>query len=462
MRNSFLVVVQFLLVSIMVAQESTPYSRYGLGYLSDNNNIAASQMGGLGASFRSHESPNYINPASLSAVKLISFDVAFTGNFDKLKTQTVKEQTNSFTINYLSLSLPIKKFWTSSLAMLPYTNRNYFVSQNTLLDSIYGLQEEIEGSGSTYQVQWSNGFYVKGLSLGLTTGYLFGKINNNNFVYPTIDNITDYSGKITWTSSMARIRSFYWLAGVQYSQKIKSKKDSTQQITIDYGISGNTPFKIKNNQGYNENIYSLNSSYLAARGLDQDLNDFIQDYLNELATEDILDTFSVRTEDINMKIPAVLNIGVSAWKDYKWRAGIDFRYQAWSKYKGFENNSSSALTNSWRIGFGGEVIPNVKKYNKFFSKLKYRAGFYYSKTNLSIAGNNINEFGIDFGVGIPMFNKFANEEGFLQSYLNYPFNIGIQVGKRGTTQNNLIQENFVKLKLGFSLNDKWFVKRKYY
>jgi hypothetical protein len=41
-------------------------------------------------------------------------------------------------------------------------------------------------------------------------------------------------------------------------------------------------------------------------------------------------------------------------------------------------------------------------------------------------------------------------------------NIGVELGQRGTKENNLIQEQFVRILIGFTLNDNsWFRKRKY-
>ena len=40
-------------------------------------------------------------------------------------------------------------------------------------------------------------------------------------------------------------------------------------------------------------------------------------------------------------------------------------------------------------------------------------------------------------------------------------NLGLEFGKKGTTSNNLVQENYIILNIGFSLNDKWFVKSKF-
>jgi hypothetical protein len=79
----------------------------------------------------------------------------------------------------------------------------------------------------------------------------------------------------------------------------------------------------------------------------------------------------------------------------------------------------------------------------------YRAGFRMEQTGLNIQTESIDEFGISFGVGIPV-GKFGSNA-----------NIGFEIGQRGTTNNNLVEENFINLQLSLSLNDKWFQKRKF-
>jgi hypothetical protein len=37
----------------------------------------------------------------------------------------------------------------------------------------------------------------------------------------------------------------------------------------------------------------------------------------------------------------------------------------------------------------------------------------------------------------------------------------VEAGKRGTTSGNLIEENYFKCSVGFTLNDRWFVKQKF-
>jgi len=79
----------------------------------------------------------------------------------------------------------------------------------------------------------------------------------------------------------------------------------------------------------------------------------------------------------------------------------------------------------------------------------------FEQTGLAINGipstnqfTSIDDFGITFGVGLPIGNQLSN------------FNLGLELGKRGTTGTGLIQENYINLRLSLSLNDKWFNKIK--
>jgi hypothetical protein len=331
------------------------------------------------------------------------------------------------------------------------------------------VKVEYEGSGSLYNLYWGNAFSYKGFSIGLNIGYLFGKLDNNTFAYPVDKNgAFDQASATTWTYNDVKASSFVWNAGVQYSQLIKNKKDSTKYLMIDYGVSGSAPFRIKGGSYLDQATYGFQTKYLASRGNDQTLVDFINEVILPRAEDtanfnNFLDTLSENLgKSLNIKVPATLNIGISISNGVKWRAGIDFRYQPWSKYVGYENNTASKLYNSWRVGLGAEFMPGGKNFNKFFNRLRYRAGFHYHKTNIQIGNKAVSEFGIDFGVGIPLPTTIANDEGMLQKVYTYAFNIGMEAGKRGSTSDNLVQETFIRVKLGFTMNDRWFVKRKYY
>jgi hypothetical protein len=465
--------LQLLMVMPFIfSQESSVYSRFGLGLAANLNSNAANMMGGLGATHRSIEGPSYINPASLSAVSLISFDIGVSGTFGNVKTIDTKAKQNSFNLDYLSLSVPVKKFWTTSVALLPFSKKDYQVSAVTGIDSVTSYFTETNGNGTLNQIAWSNGFKVKDVSFGVGVGYIFGKLDDVSATTLQTNGAADAASYTSYQKNTYKAKALNVDAGIQYQLNIKNKKDTSSPYKMILGFAVNTPIFLKNQQ-YDQQLKSFYNQLLEGRGEDESLVDFINDkvenntYLRAGYPSNwesyVPDTFSIQSnKDLKMKAAPAYNIGVSFLRDYKFKVGVDFRYQAWSQYEGYEANAASELDDSWRLGLGAEVIPNIKKYNKFFSKLKYRAGFYYSKTNISIRNQDINEFGIDFGIGVPMFNRFSGDEGFMQSYITYPFNIGFQIGRRGTTNDNLIQENFVRLRLGFSLNDKWFVKRKYY
>ncbi len=454
-----------LIVLTAYSQEQTPYSRFGLGYSADNNIAPSAQMGGLGAAFQSAESPNYLNPASYGAMVLTTFDGGFGGNFVRLKTDVQKAKQNNFSLNYLSIFFPIKKYWVTGVGLLPYSAKDYFVSQTSILDTNYSAAYEYEGSGNLYNAFWGNGFKYKGIYLGFNLGYMFGKLNSNSLTY-LVDPSGNYNpyAYTTWNFSNVKVGSLTYSLGAQYRLDIKSKKDSAKVYSVVFGVSGSSPIKVLKNSTIDNATYSFSSIQLGYRSSDQGINDFMTDYLVPKSSySDIMDTLKEQFgSKANIKLPGVINMGITAGLGTRWKAGIDFRYQPWSKYQGYESSEASKLSNSFRIGFGGEYFPIGKGKQNFFKTLKYRAGFYYTKTNVTIGNQSINEFGTSFGVGIPLIIRVGNNDGLMEKYLVHPFNIGFEAGTRGTTQNKLIQETFFRLKFGVSLNDRWFVRRKYY
>ncbi len=462
MRSSLLLIFT-LIVLAAYGQDLTPYSRYGLGFAADNNHAQSAQMGGMGAAFQSPESPNYLNPASYGAMVLTTFDAGFGGNFIRLKTNTMKAKQNNFALNYLSIFVPVKKYWVTGVGLLPVSAKDYFVTQTSILDTNYSAQFEYEGSGNLYNAFWGNGFKYKGLYLGFNFGYMFGKLNNNTFTY-----LVDPSGSYdpftntAWSFSNVKISSLTYNLGAQYRLDIKTKKDSSLYMV--FGISGSSPLKVLKNSTIDNAAYAFSSTQLGYRSSDQGINDFLTDYLIPKASySDIMDTLKEQFgAKASIKLPGHINFGVIAGKSNRWKAGFDFKYQFWSKYQGYESGAVSKLSNSFRVGLGGEYFPLGKGKSNFFKTLKYRAGFYYTRTNITIGNQSINEFGTSFGIGIPLIIRVGNNEGLMEKYLVHPFNIGIEAGNRGTVRDNLIQETFIRLKFGVSLNDRWFVKRKYY
>jgi len=95
------------------------------------------------------------------------------------------------------------------------------------------------------------------------------------------------------------------------------------------------------------------------------------------------------------------------------------------------------------------------KSRSIFQKSTYRAGLRTGTTNIVVNNEQINDYGISFGISIPL----------LSSRSFSSVDLGLDLGRLGTTDNNLVEDNYFKVYLGFSLApsnyDRWFRKRKY-
>ena len=95
------------------------------------------------------------------------------------------------------------------------------------------------------------------------------------------------------------------------------------------------------------------------------------------------------------------------------------------------------------------------KTRSIFQKSTYRFGLRAVNTNITVNNTLIKDYGISFGISTPL----------LSSRSFSSIDLGIDLGKLGTTDNSLIEDNYFRIYLGFSLSpsnyDRWFRKRKY-
>jgi hypothetical protein len=63
-------------------------------------------------------------------------------------------------------------------------------------------------------------------------------------------------------------------------------------------------------------------------------------------------------------------------------------------------------------------------------------------------GEQVRDFGINFGWSLPVSRVSSIDMAF-------------KIGQRGDVQKNYIKENYYRIYIGFTFNDRWFIKRKY-
>ena len=164
----------------------------------------------------------------------------------------------------------------------------------------------------------------------------------------------------------------------------------------------------------------------------------------------VVDTLAIQITKRDLKLPQKLSFGAGVGDSKKWLLGAEISLQDVGKLANNYNTSENVAYDKYqKYSIGGFYTPNPNPFSSYYKRIIYRAGFKYEKTGLIINSQSINDVGMTFGMGLPIIGSLSN------------VNVGLEYGKKGTTAANLIQENYFVLNFSFSLNDKWFVKRKF-
>ncbi|MBT8394552.1 MAG: hypothetical protein HKO81_10680 [Flavobacteriaceae bacterium] len=425
----------FVIIAIFAfniqAQEGTtsPYSFYGIGSLKFKGTVENRSMGGLSI-YTDSIHINLRNPASYAGLDLASFGgdnrpVKFTvggsNNSLKLITDDAEEKTASTTFDYLALGIPIGKFGLG-FGLMPYTSVGY------KLESYNGddITNRYRGEGGLNKAFLTLAYQVtKELSIGIDANYDFGNIQNSSIAF-----LYDSDGNPLQFQSREENRSD--LSGLNYNFGLSYKKMITPKLELITGITYAPEF----------NLSSINQRSFST----------IQIFFNgfEDVQETIDTTLSDDERETDLTIPSRLSFGAGLGQPKKWFLGAEYTSQNTSEfYNDFLGSAGSVYEDGSTFSFGGFIIPNYKSLTSYWKRIVYRAGVKFENTGLNINSETINEFGISFGVGLPVGRVFSNT------------NFGLEIGKRGTTNNNLIKENFINVQLSLSLNDRWFEKRKF-
>ncbi|RMZ51255.1 hypothetical protein EB822_03670 [Flavobacteriaceae bacterium PRS1] len=151
-----------------------------------------------------------------------------------------------------------------------------------------------------------------------------------------------------------------------------------------------------------------------------------------------------------LTLPAKTAFGLGIGQPHQWFVGAEYTLLKTSEFSNrVFNIDNTTFVDATTISIGGFYIPQYNSFNKYFKRVVYRSGVRFEATGLKINNESINEFGISFGIGLPIGRYFSNA------------NLGVEIGKRGTTNQNLVEENFINFQISLSLTDRWFVKRKY-
>lgn len=408
------------------AQSSSPFSRFGLGYLHNNAFSSNRALGEIGAGYSSHMYLNPTNPASYSELTLTSFEVGAGLHAVTIRTKDSIYNGFNGAMSHLALGFPLMRGrWGMSIGLLPYTNLNYnFTQSNIDTFKVY------RGSGSLSQVYIGTGFKVKGFSFGINVGYVFGRLDYyRGFAFT--DSLLALNSR---NSAQARVGGFNYSVGVQYKARLK-KKTSDNALNSDinftagaYGAGG-IKFNAKLSNNWERYYYS-----------------------NSAGTDIVIDTpLSYANVQGKIVMPYNFGLGFTVGNEAWWIAGFDFTYAGWSKFASPVNPDK--LADSWRASLGLGIVPNVESKN-FLARVQYKGGAYYGNTNIVYAGKTLKEYGGTLGISLPVRISAIFREAAR-------IHISADIGSHNTGDKTLLSENYYRVFFGFTLSNLWFQKRKF-
>jgi hypothetical protein len=439
LKRTFGLVSFSLISSFVIAQENSPYSRYGIGDIVPNQNVVNRGMGGIAAGYSDFQSINFINPASLANLKSTVFDLGADVDIRTLKSNNAPQKYKSVNtlISYLQVGFPIasekmsKKGngWGVSFGLRPITRINYKIEKSERLPNIDSLYTVYEGNGGITQANVSTGIKIKNLSFGLSGGYSFGNKDYSTKLMFINDSVNYYKSN---SANITRFGGVFVNAGLQYD--IKVKKDGLLRL----GVYGN---------------------------LEQNLS-AKRDNINETFTYDAnggvytIDTVTHSSGIAGkVKIPATYGAGFT-YSDNHWLFGADLEMTSWEKYRYYEQKD--AVQNSYTVKVGAQYLPATisTSTSKYWSFVKYRAGFYYGNDYIKLDDKNRTNYGLTVGAALPLTKLQRNSYEYYRDG-DVMLNTGIEYGSRGNKQSQSLRENIIRFSIGVTMSARWFIKPKY-
>ncbi len=415
--NFFLLSFFLLLNFSLKAQENSPYSRYGIGNLRDNENIANRGMGGVSLADDNPQIANPTNPATYTGIRLASYQVGLVSHLVTIKSSTSSDKVGKTTLSYVNIGFPLSKKAGFSFGLLPVTSTRYNMQtneNNPVLNTV--VNNSYYGGGGVQKIYIGGAYKIKDISLGLNTGYEFGNITNSS-ESTFNDTLNILSNNIYGRTIMGGV---FWQAGALMNTAI----DSTYRLKIGVTYTGAQKLRAKKEMYWEsylsdiDNIISRVDSSIGKRG--------------------------------TVNLPFSLGAGIMLAHGDNWQVGADYLYSNWKSYSSF--GMPDSMDNTWTLRIGGSYIPDPSSVNNYWKKTTFRLGFYTGKDIINYNGYHISKSAGTFGIGYPI-RRTNNTIGQI--------NAALEVGARGTTGNQLLKENFTRISIGFTFNDKWFMKRRY-
>lgn len=420
--KQILCVLSFTILSTLaVAQNNTnsPYTRYGYGQLSDHNSAKNKAMGGVGYGIRDGLQMNLLNPASYSAVDSLTllFEGGVTLQNTNFSDGVNKLNAKNSSFDYVAMQLRLHRKLGLTLGMVPFSNVGYSMSSVHTNPGIETNVTSYSGDGGLSQIFLGLGFKVlPNLSIGANANYIWGDINRTTqLTFPSTSTNTGTIYGYREVNHLS-VTDFKFDFGLQYSHKFTKKHSAT------FGAVFTPAMKLNNDANITTATIISGTAY-------------------QSSSKDTAAVFGT---------PASFGAGVAYIFDNRLTVGVDYTLEKWSKAKYMDD--ANAFNDRQKIALGIEFLPSYMS-RSYFSHIKYRIGAYYSKPyykiRLSDTGGygSSKEYGISAGIALPTVRRSI-------------VNLNVQYVRVDGVGANMLDENYLRVGIAITFNERAFFKRK--
>lgn len=390
---------------------TSPYSVLGIGDIDTKDYGRYFATSSTAIARRDMNAYNFSNPASLSALpyKNMNFDINFRGRNATFKTSTAvaaTDQTKDFTIKRIAMAFKVTNKTAIAFGLRPYSSSNFlYYNTEKVLDGNTTYTKYVDGDGGVNQIYFSIGKEIKkGISVGLTTGWMFGSLKRITTYYG--DNIDLYVNK----DETATYYGASATAGIQvYTTKVKKWQHRIGAIV---SMTNNLKGELTGDY-YDENDAILKSAAV---------------------------------EQINFKMPITAAIGYSATLNKSLTLSVDGTYNKWKKQN--VNYSNSYTNDAIRLSAGIEYARIVNKGDFSYEKYYLGAGIGVENSYLRIKSQKLwdNTFSLGGGYNVSRY-----------LFLNF----GYEFGWKGNNNIGQIKEQYTQYNIGITVKDLWFGTKKF-
>jgi len=400
---------------------SSPYSYIGFGEMLSTTTVENQAMGKLSMYTDSIHlnlnNPAYLGKLSSGRIRVTNYAIGLSSSYSLLASESQSSDNLASRLEYVVVSFPLAKKLGFNFGIMPYTAMDYRLYATSSDGDGTALDNVFTGSGNLNKLFFSLGTRLFSfLDVGGSLYSNFGTISKQRVQsIPSVLN-----GTIDRRTSR--------LKGVNYNFSAHLQLPLTKKVDV-----------------YSSLIYTS-------------VNDLSSTNLKEIGTvkmesgADIevnpVDLSLINLNATTLSLPSKTSFGIGIGSDSSWFLGAQYATTDLSLLKNeFLIQSNVNYQKQSLLSIGGFYIPNSNNFASYFQRSVYRAGVHMENTGYVINGQEIKDFGLNFGIGVPV--------GGLLSNLNASLSLGV----KGTKDAGLIKENYIKLKLSLSLNDLWFAKR---